>query len=120
MRANLLILTAAAGCLASASATAGDCVGSGSMAKWGNSMTAQFPIAAGDACSYGFVFDGEMYESRIARPPSHGVATMINRSTVEYRPQQGYKGQDSFTVEARGKGPSSAGVSVITLKAIVK
>ena len=101
-------------------AGAADCVGSGSLSRWGNSMTAQFPIASGQSCSYGFSYDGEMYESRIVQPPRHGTATMINMSTIEYRAHAGYKGRDSFKVQARGKGPSSQGVSVITLNAIVR
>jgi hypothetical protein len=44
----------------------------------------------------------------------------LDVSTYEYTAKAGYKGPDSFAVQATGTGPASSGTSIITMKATVK
>ena len=111
----------AASTLASVSlAEAADCVGSGQRAAWGQGMSATFEVASGSSCTYGFTFEGTASNSKILKQPQHGTATMLNPTTMEYKSKAGYKGSDSFVIQATGRGMTSSGTSDITMNAIVK
>lgn len=120
MKLRLLGLMVAAGGLAIAStADAADCVGSGSRSSWGQAMSATFETGSA-GCTYGFTFEGTASNSKVVTAPKNGTARMINATTVEYKPKAGYKGSDSFVIQATGSGMTSSGTSNITLNAIVK
>lgn len=120
MKSRMLGLLIAAGSLAVASAAeAADCVGSGARSAWGQSMNATFAVTE-EGCTYGFAFDGVASSSKILKAPKHGTARMINPTTVEYKPKRGYRGGDSFVIQATGRGMTSSGTSNITLNAVVR
>jgi Bacterial Ig domain len=59
--------------------------------------------------------DRAVYGVEIPVPPKHGSAASAGRATVVYRPQPGFKGEDSFVFELVGKmsgNPTSARVRV--------
>lgn len=114
-----LILAASSLTFAS-TAQAADCVGSGSRAAWGQAMTATFDVNSGEGCTYGFSFEGTATSSKILKKPQHGTARMINPTTMEYKSKAGYKGTDSFVIQATGRGMTSSGTSNITLNATVR
>jgi hypothetical protein len=121
MRLRIAGLILAVSSLAVAStAEAADCVGSGARAAWGQNMTATFEVASGGSCTYGFVFDGTASNSKILKRPQRGTARMINVSTMEYKSKAGFKGTDSFVIQATGRGITSSGTSNITMNAMVK
>jgi hypothetical protein len=121
MRLRIAGLIVAVSSLAIAStAEAADCVGSGARAAWGQAMTATFEVNSGEGCTYGFAFDGTASSSKILRKPQHGTARMINATTMEYKSKAGYKGSDSFVIQATGRGMTSTGTSNITLNATVR
>jgi hypothetical protein len=44
----------------------------------------------------------------------------LNISTFEYTARAGYKGSDSFAIQAAGKGPTSSGTSIVTMNITVQ
>jgi len=114
-----LILTASSLAVAS-TAEAADCVGSGTRAAWGQNMSATFDVASGESCTYGFMFDGTANNSKILKRPKNGTARMIDVSTMEYKSKPGFKGTDSFVIQASGRGMTSTGTSNITMNATVR
>jgi hypothetical protein len=44
----------------------------------------------------------------------------INRSSYVYTSTTGFRGSDTFSVRATGKGPYSSGTSIITINATVQ
>lgn len=117
---NLGLILFACAMTAASTADAADCVGSGARSAWGQSMTATFEVGSGESCTYGFAFDGTASNSKILKKPQHGTARMINTTTMEYKSKAGYKGNDSFVIQATGRGMTSSGTSNITLNAIVR
>jgi hypothetical protein len=64
--------------------------------------------------------EGDVKSSSISQRPAHGMLKRLNISTYEYTAKAGYKGSDSFAVQATGKGPTSSGTSVITMNATIQ
>ena len=121
MRSRILGLIIAASSLAVAStAEAADCVGSAAPSAWGQNMSGTFEIASGESCTYGFRFDGTATSSKILRKPQRGTARMIDLTTMEYKSKAGFKGSDSFVIQATGRGMTSSGTSNITMNVIVR
>jgi hypothetical protein len=64
--------------------------------------------------------DRAVYGVEVPVPPKHGSAAPTGRAIVVYRPQAGFKGEDSFVFELVGKmggNPTSAKVRVtVTVK----
>ena len=107
-------------CLAFAPAEAAECFVSGTYSAWGADTTLTVAINAGQSCTHGFRIRGVVYSSRIASPPRHGSAKLLNISTMEYRAAAGYSGSDSFVIEARGSAPGSSGTSNITIDVVIQ
>jgi hypothetical protein len=63
---------------------------------------------------------GEIQISSIAKEPAHGTLKKLDVSTYEYTAKAGYRGADTFVVQATGTGPTSSGTSIITMNATVK
>jgi hypothetical protein len=121
MRSRIPGLILAASSLAFAStADAADCVGSGTRAAWGQAMTTTFEVNSGESCTYGFAFDGTASGSKILKKPQHGTARMIDLTTMEYTSKAGFKGRDSFVIQATGRGMTSTGTSNITMNAVIR
>lgn len=97
-----------------------DCQGAGNPSVWGSNMSGSFPIQAGTSCTYGFRIEGQVQNSKILQPARHGRVKMLNQSTFEYTAPKNYRGPDSFKIQATGRGPNSAGTSILTLNADVQ
>ena len=121
MRLHILgSILAASGLAVASTAEAADCVGSGARAAWGQAMTATFEVNSGEGCTYGIAFEGTASSSKILKKPQHGTARMINATTMEYKSKAGYKGNDSFVIQATGRGMTSTGTSNITMNAMIR
>ena len=107
------------GCEASA-----DCAGRDFYVQLGTEKSAGREMN-GDACviipvNSPYMSDGSIYGAEIVSPPQHGTATVIGRRQVQYRPQPGFKGQDSVTVGYIGKQGGKAGMGKIHMTIIVR
>ena len=59
--------------------------------------------------------------SSISQKPAHGTLKRLNISTYEYTAKAGYKGSDSFAIQATGKGPTGAsGTPGVTMNVTVQ
>ena len=97
-----------------------DCTVNGSKTGWGQHMTGYFTVASGASCNAGIAIEGVFENSKVLRPPKHGAVTQVNVSTFQYTANAGYKGADTFAIQAKGTGPTSSGTSVVNLKVTVK
>lgn len=100
--------------LFAASAQAAECNIASNLSAWGQSMSGTFQLAAGQSCEFAFKIEGTVNSSKIVMQPRHGSLKKINVSTFQYTAKPGYKGSDTFALEATGKGPMSAGTSRVT------
>jgi hypothetical protein len=104
----------------SSARAASECPTLGSLSDWGvNSMT-YVTLASGASCLFPIRIAGEIKSSGISQRPAHGTLKRLNASTYVYTAKAGYKGSDTFAVQATGKGPSSAGTSTITMNATIQ
>lgn len=97
-----------------------DCIVNGNPAAWGQNMTGYFSVASGSSCNAGIQIAGVFDSSTVLRRPQHGTVTQVNISTFQYAAKAGYKGHDSFAIQAKGTGPTSSGTSVVNLRVTVK
>ena len=117
----LAIIVAAPGLVSvSPAQAASECPATGTLSGWGVNSTGYFSIASGGTCLFPVRMDGVVHTSSISRKPAHGTLKRLNISTYEYTAKAGYKGSDSFAIQATGKGPTSSGTSVITMNATVQ
>ena len=117
----LAIVVAVPGLLSlSPARAASECPATGTVSGWGVNSTGYFSIASGGTCLFPIRMDGVVNTSSISQRPAHGTLKRLNISTYEYTAKAGYKGSDSFAVQATGKGPTSSGTSVITMNATVQ
>ena len=114
-----LILTGP-GLISPAMAQAQQCPISGSPSDWGSNSFGYIQINSGGSCLFGLSVRGEILSSNVSQRPSHGNLRRINRSSYVYTSRAGFRGQDTFAVQATGKGPYSSGTSVITINATVQ
>lgn len=122
MRSRTPILTAivaACGIAAFHPAHAAECVGSGHRSTFGANASAYFEVKADQSCHYAFNLEGVVTSSKIATPPKHGTVRMLNQTSFEYKPKPGYKGADSFAIEAVGTSQTGSGKSVLTMNVAV-
>jgi hypothetical protein len=63
---------------------------------------------------------GVMSSSEISQKPAHGKLKRLNISTYEYTAKARYKGSDTFTIKATGKGPTASGTSAITAQVTIQ
>ena len=117
-----LMLVAAAPGLASiqSAQAASECPASGTLSSWGTDSTGQFNVASGETCVFHIRMQGEIQISSIAKEPANGTLKRLDVSTYEYTAKAGYKGADTFAIQATGAGPTSSGTSIITMSAAVK
>ena len=99
---------------------ASECPASGTLSDWGINSTGYFNVASGGSCLFPIRIAGAMKSSSISQKPAHGTLKKLNVSTYQYTAKAGYKGSDTFAVQATGKGPTASGTSVITMNATVQ
>ena len=118
----VLMLVVAAPSLASlpSAQAASECPTSGTLSSWGADSTGFFNVASGETCLFSIGMQGEIQISSIAREPANGTLKKLDVSTYEYTAKAGYRGPDTFAVQATGTGPTSSGTSIITMNATVK
>jgi Bacterial Ig domain len=120
------MLTAAALGLVAAAApalsqNAPQCVVSGSApAGWGFNSIGYIELASGGSCLFTVNITGEILSSSVSQNPPHGTLQQLNVSSFVYTSQAGYRGSDTFSVQASGKSPTSSGTSVITVNATLQ
>jgi hypothetical protein len=107
--------------LAVGSAQAEQCVGSGTQTTFGANGTGWFEVKSGQACQYAFSMmgGGVVSNSRITVRPKNGTARMLDATSFEYKAKAGYKGQDTFAIEATGRNQTGSGKSVLTMNVAV-
>ena len=124
MRACLALIATALGLVAAATPAlaqnAPQCPMSGSASDWGFNSTGYIMIASGGSCLFSINISGEILSSRVSQRPAHGRLQRLDRSSYVYTSQAGYRGSDAFSVQARGKSPTSSGTSVITVNATLQ
>jgi hypothetical protein len=114
-------ILAAPGLVSPSSAqNAPQCPMSGSASDWGFNSTGYIMIASGGSCLFSINISGEILRSSISQRPAHGTLRMIDRSSYVYTSRTGYRGSDTFSVQATGKSPTSSGTSVITVNATLQ
>jgi hypothetical protein len=108
-------------CLAVGSAQAEQCVGSGTTTTFGANGTGWFEVKSGQACQYAFSLmgGGAVSNSRITVRPKNGTARMLDATSFEYKAKRGYKGPDTFAIEATGSSIFGSGKSVVTMNVAV-
>jgi len=121
-RACSVLIGAALGLVAAAAPAlaqnAPQCVVSGSApAGWGFNSIGYIEIASGGSCLFSVNITGEILSSSVSQNPAHGTLQQLNVSSFVYTSQAGYRGSDTFSVQAAGKSPTSSGTSVITINA---
>ena len=121
LKVIVLMLVVAAPSLASTSAqAASECPTSGTLSSWGADSTGFFNVDSGETCLFSIRMQGEIQISSIAKEPANGTLKKLDVSTYEYTAKAGYRGPDTFAVQATGTGPTSSGTSIITMNATVK
>ena len=97
------------------------CVVSGSPpAGWGFNSTGYIEIASGGSCMFSVNVAGEILSSSVSQNPAHGSLRQLNVSSFVYTSEAGYRGRDTFSVQAIGKSPTSSGRSVTTINATLQ
>ena len=119
-RAYSVLIAAALGLVSAAAPVlaqnAPQCVVSGSPpAGWGFNSIGYIQIASGGSCLFTVNITGEILSSSGSQNPAHGTLRQLNVSSFVYTSQAGYRGSDTFSVQARGKSPTSSGTSVMTV-----
>jgi len=116
--AALALVVAAAPALAQ---NAPQCVVSGSPpAGWGSNSIGYIEIASGGSCMFAVNITGEILSSSVSQNPAHGTLQPLNVSSFVYTSEAGYRGRDTFSVEAAGKSQTSSGTSVTTINATLQ
>ena len=124
-RACSMLIAAALGLIAAAapalSQNAPQCVVSGSPpAGWGSNSIGYIEIAAGGSCLFSVNITGEILNSSVSQNPAHGTLRQLDVSSFVYTSQAGYRGADTFSVQASGKSPTSSGTSIVTINATLQ
>jgi len=116
--AALGMVFAAASALAQ---NAPQCVVSGSPpAGWGFNSTGYIEIASGGSCMFSVNIAGEILSSSVSQNPAHGTLQQLNVSSFVYTSEAGYRGSDTFSVQATGNSQTSSGNSVLTINATLR
>ena len=125
MRPRLMLIAAELGMAALAAPAlaqnAPQCVVSGSPpAGWGFNSIGYIEIASGSGCLFAVNVDGEILSSSVAQSPASGTLQQLDLSSFLYTSQAGYRGRDTFSVQATGRSQTSSGSSVITINATLQ
>ena len=116
----MLVVTAPSLTSIPSAQAASECPTSGTLSSWGADSTGFFNVASGETCLFSVRMLGEIQISSIAKKPANGTLKRLDVSTYEYTAKAGYKGPDTFAVQATGTGPTGSGTSIITMNATVK
>ena len=80
------------------------CVVSGSPpAGWGFNSTGYIEIASGGSCMFSVNIAGEILSSSVSQNPAHGTLQQLNVSSFVYTSEAGYRGRDTFSVQASAR-----------------
>ena len=125
IRACSVLIVAALGLVVAAAPAlaqnAPQCVVSGSPpAGWGFNSIGYIEIAPGGSCMFSVNIAGEILSSSVSQNPAHGTLQQLNVSSFVYTSEAGYRGRDTFSVQATGKSPTSSGTSVTTINATLQ
>src|SRR6185295_15226982 len=125
MRVTSTLIVAALGWAVAASTAftqnAPQCVVSGSQpAGWGFNSVGYIEISSGGSCMFSISTAGEILSSSVSQGPAHGTLRQVDMSSFVYTSEAGYRGRDTFSVQATGKSPTSAGASVFTINATLQ
>ena len=125
MRTRLVLIAAMLGMLALAATTlaqnAPQCVVSGSPpAGWGFNSIGYIEIAYGSSCLFTVNINGEILSSSVSQTPANGTLQQLDLSSFLYTSQAGYRGRDTFSIQATGRSQTSSGASVITINATLQ
>ena len=97
------------------------CVVSGSPpAGWGFNSVGYIEIASGSSCVFSVNITGEVTSSSVSQNPAHGTLQQLNVSSYVYISAAGYRGRDTFSVQATGKSQTSSGTSIFTINATLQ
>ena len=96
------------------------CVVRGDPSGWGVNSIGYIEIASGGSCLFSINTSGEILSSSVAQNPAHGTLQQLNVSSFVYTSEAGYRGSDTFSVQATGKSPTNSGTSVITINATLQ
>jgi hypothetical protein len=101
--------------------SAPQCVVSGSPpAGWGFNSIGYIEIASGGSCMFSVNIAGEISGSSVSQNPAHGTLQQLNLYSFVYVSEAGYRGRDTFSVQATGKSPTSSGTSLFTINATLR
>jgi hypothetical protein len=124
MRTYSVLVATALGLVAAAPpafAQTPQCVVSGSApAGWGFNSVGYIEIASGASCLFSVPVTGEILSSNISQNPAHGTLQQLSVSSFVYTSEAGYRGSDTFSVQATGKSQTSSGTSVATINATLQ
>jgi hypothetical protein len=124
MRSSIIIATAflaiGGGPIPLTSVQAAECIVVGSPTTFGANMNGSFEVEAGESCHYAFNLRGAVASSKILTPARNGTVRMLNLTSFEYRPHPGYRGADSFAIEATGESQTGKGTSILLMSVAVK
>jgi hypothetical protein len=125
IRACSVLIIAALGLVVAAAPALGQgapqCVVSGSPpAGWGFNSVGYIQIASGGSCMFSVNIAGEILSSSVSQNPAHGTLQQLDVSSFVYTSEAGYRGTDTFAVQAVGKSPTSSGTSVTTINATLQ
>jgi hypothetical protein len=97
------------------------CVVSGSPpAGWGFNSIGYIEIASGSSCLFTVNINGEILSSSVSQTPANGTLQQLDLSSFLYTSQVGYRGRDTFSIQATGRSQTSSGASVITINATLQ
>ena len=97
------------------------CVVSGSPpAGWGFNSVGYIEIPSGGSCLFSINTGGEILSSSVSQSPAHGTLRQVDMSSFVYASEAGFRGSDTFSVQATGKSPTSSGTSVLTINATIQ
>jgi hypothetical protein len=77
-------------------------------------------IASGGSCMFSVNITGEVLSSSVSQNPAHGTLQQLNVSSFVYTSETGYRGRDTFSVQATGKSQTNSGTSVVTINATLQ
>ena len=125
LRTGSILIMAALGWVVAASPAfaqnAPQCVVSGSPpAGWGFNSVGYIEIASGSSCVFSVNITGEVTSSSVSQNPAHGTLQQLNVSSFVYTSEAGYRGSDTFSVQATGNSQTSSGNSVLTINATLR
>jgi hypothetical protein len=124
-RTRLVLIAAMLGMAALAAPAlaqnAPQCVVSGSPpAGWGFNSIGYIEIASGSSCLFTVNINGEILSSSVSQTPANGTLQQLDLSSFLYTSQAGYRGRDTFSIQATGRSQTSSGASVITINATLQ